>query len=176
MNLGGDEMNDKEALAEIEERIRITKDRRMYERLQTIRLRLMGKSVLEIAEIMNRSDKSIRNYLHAYKTEGLSGLTMRFSPGPNQRLTQEQRESLKQVIVNQVPADVGFTATFNWTLQIIADYIEQTYGYTYSIRGVSKLMERMGMSYTKPTYTLASADPQKQQQFVEETFPALKKG
>ena len=29
--------------------------------------------------------------------------------------------------------------------------------------------------YTKPTYTLAAADPVKQQQFVEETFPALKK-
>jgi hypothetical protein len=36
-------------------------------------------------------------------------------------------------------------------------------------------MEHMNMSYTKPMYTLAAADPVKQQQFVEETFPALKK-
>jgi len=169
-------MDNKDALIEVEERIRSTKDRRMYERLQTIRLRLIGRSVLEISEILNRSDKTIRNYLHAYEKEGLAGLAMRFSPGPNQRLTKEQRELLKQVIVNRVPADVGFTAKFNWTLQIIADYIEREYGYTYSIRGVSKLMERMGMSRTKPTYTLAAADPEKQQQFVEETFPALKKG
>lgn len=169
-------MDNKEALVEIEERIRSTKDRRMYERLQTIRLRLIGKSVLEISEIMNRTDKTIRKYLHAYEKEGLSGLAMGFSPGPNQRLTKEQREALRLVIVNQVPADVGFTAKFNWTLQIIADHIESTYGCTYSIRGVSKLMERMGMSYTKPTYTLAAADPVKQQQFVEETFPAIKKG
>lgn len=91
-------------------------------------------------------------------------------------MTKEQREALKEVIVNHVPADVGYTAKFNWTLQIIANYIEREYGYTYSIRGVSKLMERMGMSYTKPTYTLAAADPEKQRQFVEETFPTLKKG
>lgn len=115
----------------------------MYERLQTIRLRLIGKTVLEISEIMNRSDKTIRKYLHAYEKEGLSVLAMGFSPGPNQRLTIEQRETLKLVIVNQVPADVGFTAKFNWTLQIIADNIKSTYGCTYSIRGVSKLMERM---------------------------------
>ncbi|KGT72844.1 transposase [Bradyrhizobium japonicum] len=169
-------MDNKEALATVEEQIRVTKDRRMYERLQTVRLRLMGRSILEIAEIMGRSDKTIRKYLHAYEKEGLLGLAMRFSPGPNQRLTEKQREDLKQVIVDKVPADVGFTAKFNWTLQLIKDYIERSYGYTYSIRGVSKLMERMGMSYTKPTYTLAAADPDKQQQFVEETFPALKRG
>jgi len=165
-----------DALVEVEERIRLTKDRRMYERLQTVRLRLMGKSVREIATVIGRSEKTIRLYIHTYETEGVSGLAMHFSPGRTPRLTKEQRDNLKQVIVKQVPADVGFTAKFNWTLQLIADYIERTYDCQYSLRGVSKLMEQMGMSYTKPTYTLAAADPAKQQQFVEETFPALKKG
>lgn len=35
-------------------------------------------------------------------------------------------------------------------------------------------MHRIGMSYTKPTYTLAAADEEKQREFVEETFPGLK--
>lgn len=136
----------------------------------------MGIPVKEIATIMCRSEKTIRIYIHAYEKEGIHGLIMRFSPWRSPRLTKDQRDKLKQVIVNLVPADVGFTAKFNWTLQLIADYIERTFGCTYSLRGVSKLMEHMGMSYTKPTYTLAAADPVKQQQFVEETFPALKKG
>jgi transposase len=169
-------MENKEALATVEERLKSTKDRRMYERLQSIRLRLMGMPVSEIATILYRSEKTIRIYLHAYEKEGISGLIMRFSSGRSSRLTKEQRDELKRVIANQVPADVGFTARFNWTLQLIADYIERTYGYKYSLRGVSKLMEHMDMSYTKPTYTLAAADPEKQQQFVEETFTALKKG
>jgi len=41
---------------------------------------------------------------------------------------------------------------------------------------VSRLMERMNMSYTRPTYTLAAADPVKQKIFVEDTFPVLKRG
>jgi transposase len=169
-------VENKETLAEIEERLKSTKDRRMYERLQTIRLRLMGIPVSEIATILCRSEKTIRIYIHAFEKDGMSGLVMRFSPGRSPRLTKEERDALKRVIVNQVPAEVGFTARFNWTLQLIADYIERTYGYKYSLRGVSKLMEHLGMSYTKPTYTLAAADPEKQQQFVEETFPELKKG
>jgi transposase len=36
-------------------------------------------------------------------------------------------------------------------------------------------MHRLDMSYTKPTYTLAAADEEKQKEFVEETFPRLKK-
>ncbi|NOJ72899.1 hypothetical protein HMI46_20355 [Paenibacillus alvei] len=31
------------------------------------------------------------------------------------------------------------------------------------------------MSYTKPTYTLEAADEEKQKEFVEGTFPGLKK-
>jgi transposase len=33
----------------------------------------------------------------------------------------------------------------------------------------------MDLSYTKPTYTLAAADKDKQEQFKETTFPELKK-
>ncbi|MDT2287213.1 winged helix-turn-helix domain-containing protein [Paenibacillus larvae] len=40
---------------------------------------------------------------------------------------------------------------------------------------ISKVMERLGLSYTKPTYTLAAADPKKQRHFTETTFPELKK-
>lgn len=102
----------------------------MYERLQTVSLRLKGKSVREIATIICRSKRTIRLYIRDYEKEGLSGLAMRFSPGRSPRLTKEQLDALKQVIVNQVPAEVGFTAKFNWTLQLIADYIKRTYGCT----------------------------------------------
>lgn len=169
-------MVDNRIIIGIEARIKRTNDRRMYERLQSIRLWLMSVPVKQIAMTLCRSEKTIRVYIRAYKEHGLDGLVMKRSPGKSSRLTKEQRDELKQVIVNHVPADVGFSAKFNWTLQIIADYIERTFGFQYSLRGVSKLMERMNMSYTKPTYTLAAADPVKQQQFAEETFPTLKKG
>ncbi|WP_165861204.1 helix-turn-helix domain-containing protein [Paenibacillus paeoniae] len=151
-------MENKDALTEVEERLRSTKDRRMYGQLQTVRLRLriMGTPVKETAGILCRSEKTIRSYIRTYETERLTALHMRFSPQRSTRLTPEQREKLKQVIVNQVPAEVGFTAKFNWTLQLIADYIERTYGHRYSLRGVSKVMKRMNLSF-------------------DETFPALKR-
>ncbi|MNI32866.1 hypothetical protein D3C73_867900 [compost metagenome] len=100
---------------------------------------------------------------------------MNHSPGAPVRLTKEQQEKLKQTIVSSVPHDVGFTARHNWTLEIIAALIKREFGVTYSLRGISKMMHRQGLSYTKPTYTLAAADEEKQRIFTESTFPNLKK-
>lgn len=100
---------------------------------------------------------------------------MKVSIRAPERLTKEQQAKLKQTIMDFLPFELGFTAKFNWTLQLIGEYIKREYDKSYSIRGVSKLMHRLGLSYTKPTYTLAAADEEKQKEFVETTFPEVKK-
>lgn len=117
----------------------------------------------------------MKGYIAAYETGGLSGLELKYSPGAPVRLTKDQQEKLKQIIVRSVPYEVGFTARHNWTLEIIAALIEREFGFKYSLRGISKMMHRQGLSYTKPTYTLAAADEEKQRIFTESTFPELKK-
>jgi transposase len=164
-----------EQLQKVEERLKHEKNRRMFERYQTVRLHLLGKDNAEIAIIIGRKESTVNTYLRKYRKNGLDGLQMKFSPGPPEQLSKEQQEQLKKTIMDFVPHEVGFTAKFNWTLQIIGEYIQREFGETYSIRGVSKLMHRMELSYTKPTYTLAAADEQKQREFVETTFPRLKK-
>lgn len=142
---------------------------------QTIRLYLMDHSVKQITTILKRSDKTIRTYINSYKEHGLDGLTMKFSTGKPPRLTKNQQVQLKKTIINCLPHEVGFPAKFNWTLEIIALYINREFGHQYSIRGISKMMHRLGLSYTKPTYTLVAADEAKHKEFVENTFPEVKK-
>lgn len=162
-------------LEEVKQAMKKAKDRRMFERCQALYLYLQGTRAEEIAPLLNRSVKTVKGYIQAFEKGGLSALHMNHSPGAPVRLTNEQQEKLKQTIVNSVPHDVGFTARHNWTLEIIAAFIQREFGYTYSLRGVSKMMHRQGVSYTKPTYTLEAADEQKQRQFSEVTFPELKK-
>lgn len=168
-------MTNTEAFQEIEQAMKKAKNRRMYERYQALYLHLQGTQVEQIAHALNRSAKTIKGYIQAYETRGLAGLQMNHSPGAPVRLTPEQQEQLKRTIVESVPHEVGFTARHNWTLEIIADYIQREFGPTYSLRGISKMMHRQGLSYTKPTYTLAAADEDKQKTFAQTTFPALKK-
>lgn len=168
-------MDHSASFQEIETAMKQAKKRRMYERYQTLYLYLQGTEIEQIAQTINRATKTVKGYIETYQTGGLSGLQMNHSPGAPVRLTSEQQEQLKQMIVSSVPHDVGFTARHNWTLEIIAALIEREFGVTYSLRGISKMMHRQGLSYTKPTYTLAAANEEKQRVFTEITFPDLKK-
>jgi transposase len=169
------EMEVNKELQEVEKRLKQEKDRRMFERYQTVRLHLLGHDNQQVATIIGRTERTVRTYLLHFHQSGLDGLQMKFSPGRRERITKEQQARLKKTIIESLPHEVGFTAKFNWTLQLIGEYIKREFGKSYSLRGVSLLMERLGMSYTKPTYTLAAADEEKQKEFVETTFPRLKK-
>jgi transposase len=147
-----------EALNEVEQRLIHEQGRRMFERHQTIRLYLQGTDYNQIATAIGRPESTIKAHIRIYRKHGLDGLIMKFSTGAPERLTKEQQAQVKQTIINSLPHDVGFTAKFNWTLEIIGAYIKCEFGQEYSIRGISKMMHRMGLSYTKPTYTLAAAD------------------
>lgn len=131
--------------------------------------------MVEIAGILNRNRMTVSSYIHTYETGGLTALQLKYSSGAPTRLTKEQQDQLKQTIAYSVPHEVGFAAKHNWTLELIAAYVEREWNHRYSLRGISKVMERLGLSYTKRTYTLAAADPEKQRQFAETTFPDLKK-
>jgi transposase len=104
-----------------------------------------------------------------------NGKSVSYSLPRRRQITKTHQDQRKKTIIESLPHEVGFTAKFNWTLQLIGAYIKRACGESYSIRGVSKLMHRLDMSYTKPTYTLVAADEEKQKEFVETTFPRLKK-
>lgn len=146
-----------------------TKDRRMYERYQkTIRLHLPGSTASQIALILGRTSKTIKAYIDAYNEHGLNGLIMKQSTGKPPRLRKDQQpNSNKRLSITFL---MNWALQENWTLEIIASYIRCEFGHIYSIRGVSKLLHRISMNYTKPTYTLASADEEKQRELSKKPF------
>ena len=62
----------------------------------------------------------------------------------------------------------------NWTSPLVREWILREFGIVYADRGVLKLLHRLGFSHTRPTYTLAKADPAKQEAF-RATFQDVKK-
>lgn len=162
-------------IEEVKKRMKQEKDRRMFERYQTIYLHLKDMHVKQIMEITGRTEPTVRSYIKCYQCNGLAGLQMKFSPGAPQQLTKEQQAQFKQTIITSLPYEVGFTSKHNWTLHLAVEYIKREFSKDYTLAGMSKLMHRLGLSFTKPTYTLAAADEEKQKEFTETTFPTLKK-
>jgi putative transposase len=150
------------------------KKARVFKRYQALYLFLSGKTCREVAEIVGVTKDTVSNIHQTYRWEGLRGIPDKPKSGRPSRLCEEQRAALKEVILSKVPSEVGFPAEFNWTAGLIAKYIKQKFGFDYSIRGVTGMLDRMGLSYTRPTYVLAKADKQKQEQFVQD-FKKVKK-
>lgn len=162
-------------ITELKEAMEKTKSRRLYERYQAVYLYLSGYQMNVIATIINRHRVTVSDYISAYKASNIDGLALGQSTGKPPKLSAEQMATLLEVISTKVPADVGFKARYNWTLALAVEFVEKEWAVLYSLRGMSDVLHRLGLSHTRPTYTLEKADPEKQKIFVEETFPALKK-
>lgn len=168
MRASQEELNSIKAAMDSEKKVRV------FKRYQALYLFLSGKTGEEVAKIVGISPNTVSNIHTAYKNEGLKGIPDKPVPGRPSRLNAEQQVELKSVILNKVPSELGFPAEFNWTAGLIGKYIKREYGYDYSIRGITGMLDRMGLSYTRPTYVLAKADKQKQEQFVQD-FETVKK-
>ena len=69
------------------------------------------------------------------------------------------------MITEKTPEDVGFPAEMNWTAPLVSEFIFQQFQVRYSNIGALRLLKELGFSCTRPTYTLANADPDKQETF-----------
>ena len=153
---------------------RSSKDAGFVRRALGVRLILEGRSIEEAAKISNYSEEAVRLHIARYEAEGLEGLFTKKAPGAKRKLTPEQEGVLYETIKTKLPRDVGLVPFANWTAPLAVKYVIAEFGVEYSERGMRNLFERLGLSYTRPTYTLAKADPQKQDDFRQE-FEAVKK-
>ncbi|MBP1997008.1 putative transposase [Paenibacillus eucommiae] len=112
--------------------------------------------------------------MKAYRINGLKGLELGESPGRPSFLTEEQEDQVRKLLVDRRPSDVGFPSEMNRTAPLLQDWIQREFNVTYSERGTRKLLRLLGFSFTKPTYTLALADSEKQEQF-KQAFETVKK-
>ena len=166
--------NDKDEIKELKKLMKTTRNKRLYIRYQTITLHLRGYSNKHISHIVDLCGHTVGTYIRRYKENGIAGLVPIKQTGKPKRLTDEQEKELVKVITTKTPDEVGFKNRKNWDTNIACKWVSDTYNVEYTSRGMLDVLYRLDLSYTRPTYTLAKADPKKQEEFKEK-FECLKK-
>lgn len=166
--------NQNPKMQEIKAAMEKTKDKRMYQRYRVIYLHLKGYTNRDIAKDEGFCEHTVGTYITKYNKNGLAGLNLKHSPGAPRLLTPEQEKELEMVITTKTPDEVGFPNRKNWYINIVQEWVKNTWGIKYSHRGMAEVLYRLELSFTRPTYTLAKADTQKQEQFKQD-FELLKK-
>ncbi|WP_338078367.1 winged helix-turn-helix domain-containing protein [Aneurinibacillus aneurinilyticus] len=95
---------------------------------------------------------------------------MKQTPPPGKRpyLTEEEQQELKRMIVESTPAEEGLGLESCWNTRILQYVIEDKFAVTMSRSGITDLLHRLNLRYTRPTYTLVKANKEKQEAFVQQ--------
>ena len=150
------------------------KNVKQKKRYDAIRLYHDGYRRWQIAEVLQISENSVGDYICKYEKEGIEALILKKQPGKPRKLTEQQENELFTIITTQTPEESGLGVFANWTAPLACNLVKNRYGAEFSERGMRNLFERIGLSYTRPTYKLKKADPEKQQEFKQQ-FAEYKK-
>lgn len=165
-----EEQSTEERIQQIKKAIKTTNNKTLFIKYRAIQLNMEGKPVAEISQAIGKATSTINSYLKQYRENGIEGLQRKPGSGKKPRLNDEQRSELKKLITTSTPDDNGFPPDKNWTCSIIATLIFKKYTVAMSVSGVCEMLKRMNMSYTRPTYCLAKANPEKQEEFKKKLF------
>lgn len=146
----------------------------LYKRYSVLLKYFEGFSNRKIAEMENLDEYTVGIYIRNYKLNGLAGLKMGHRTGAKRKINAEQEKLILETVITKTPDEVGFKSRKNWTIELIRQWVIQEFNITMSHRGMAEVLYRLNLSYTRPTYVLAKADKEKQQNFKKD-FEALKK-
>lgn len=111
-------------------------------RMLALALVLEGRSRTEAAQACGMDRQTLRDWVHRYNAEGLSGLSDRRAPGPTPRLTPAQRAEVAE-LVRQGP-DLAEHGVVRWRRADLARVIEQRFGVVLAERTVGTLLRQLG--------------------------------
>jgi len=144
-------------------------DIRWVKRILAILSLADGQSDQMVAIMLKVSPESIRLWLKAVLTEGISGISPTKSPGRPAKLTKSQRKELAKMI-EIAPQKSGFHGGC-WRSPMIQHLIYEKFGVSYSVKYISELLKNMGFSFQKARFESDHLNPEKRQEWLEKTWP-----
>jgi len=123
-----------------------------------------GVSSRKLEELYNTSFKQICNWAHRFEENGLEGLKDKPKSGRKSRLTEQQKDEIKSVLLNNRPDEFGYN-TSTWSGPILIDYVKNRYDITYMKAQIYNVLKTLGLSFQKGRPTYPEADEKTREEF-----------
>lgn len=127
-----------------------------------------GMKQSDVARKYGVNPSSVTRWKRMFEEEGMEGLKQRKAPGKESKLSEEQQESLKEIIL-QGAAAYGYKTDL-WTLKRVAHVIKKEFDVSYHFRSLSDVLHRMGLSPQKPARIAAERNQAAVQTWLEEQW------
>jgi transposase len=141
-------------------------------RLDAAGLFAAGMSPPQVAKQLRVSRKSAYVWHHAWRTAGAGALVSKGPGGQHCRLNAAQVERLEAAL-DAGPAVWGWTEDQRWTLARVTVLVGRLFHISYTPRGISYLLHRLGWSPQVPRRRAAERDEEAIATWVKDTWPLV---
>ena len=148
-------------------------DWREGRRLRAWELHHIGWTQQQIAAALGVTQAAVSKWLSRARQSGSAALRRNKAPGPAARLTSAQLAQLP-ALLNQGAEAFGFRGAV-WTRARVAAVIRQTFGVSYHVGHISRILKAIRFSRQQPIRRARQRNERAIQRWREHQAPALKK-
>ncbi len=117
-------------------------DHRFLKKVNAVRLSLTGKSNKQIAEELDITLRTLQLWINAADEKGFDSLRSQIRPGIKPKLSDEQCNELREIVLSSFPFEYGDYATLIWKDSILATLIFNKYQVVLSTRSCRTLLNQ----------------------------------
>jgi transposase len=136
-------------------------------------LKQLGWKQTAIAAALGVTPGAISQWLTRARTAGVEALRRHPAPGPQPKLTDEQRAQIP-ALLERGPEAYGFRGQV-WTCKRVAEVMRRTFGVTYHPAHVNRLLHALRHSVQRPVQRASQRNEAAIAAWWQERWPALEK-
>lgn len=153
---------------------KLTHEQSEYIRIQAVKaVRRGNENPEDVIKTFGLHRTNIYKWLRKYDAGGFAALKSNKAKGPTSKLTAKQLQKL-WVLLNKNPLQLKFEYAL-WTVEMVGQLIAEKFDVHYSKVQVGRLLKKLGLSRQRPIERAYQQDPEKVQEWLNKTFPAIKK-
>src|SRR5215472_5591375 len=134
------------------------RSRREHVRLEAAEMFAQDADAGQVARSLRVSTKSVYQWRRAWRAGGAAALASKGPGGSTCKLDQDQLARLSAAL-DAGPAACGWGFDQRWTLARVAALITRLFGVSYTLRGASYLLHRLGCSHRRRVPGAAAGTP-----------------
>jgi transposase len=138
----------------------------LRQRLDAIKLLQEGQSRAQVCEQVGCSYDTLTRWIKTYLQDGLKGLICPIRHNKPSRLSEEQQQQLKEMVLRERSTDYGYERNM-WTGAILSEVIKSRFDVQLKDSRIYEVLSDLGLSYQRAHRDYANADPEAQKEWVE---------
>jgi transposase len=118
------------------------------QRLLAIKYLYEGKTRSEVSELLNCTYKTLSNWIDKFLQGGLDELVKPITHQVKSRLSEEQKQELKRMLLEEKPTDYGIDKQI-WTGEVMSVVIKSRWDVELKTTRIYEILKELNLTYQK---------------------------